>query len=114
METIKSCVQNQINTFIIEYLEDRYKNHVSDEFLKTYLIRSFEDCYREAIQGSSVINFQNVAYASSVYLFETLLEYGCKISGNGHHIAQAFADGFKNYDYQGNFNSEVCDTCQRR
>jgi len=106
METIKSLVETQIDEFLTE-LNGRYQAVVSDKFLKAYLIRSFEEYYAKARQRSPVINYENVAYGCSVYLFETVIEYGCGTGFNGHHTAQRFAEHFKRFTYQGNFNSEV-------
>lgn len=104
--TIKTTVKNQINKFV-ESLEDRYKQAASDRFLTEYLIREFEEKYRLERQRNEVVNYAEVAYKSSVYLFETLLEYGCELVGNGHHTAQRFAEQFRDFNYIGNFNDTI-------
>ena len=104
--TIKTQVKKQIHEFI-DGLKERYTAAASDRFLTEYLIREFEEKYRFARQRNEVINYVQVAYDSSVYLFETLLEYGCELGGNGHHTAQRFAELFKDFNYIGNFNDTI-------
>ena len=72
METIKSLVETQIDEFLIG-LKGRYQAVVSDKSLRAYLIRSFEEHYAKARERRPNINYENVAYGCSVYLFETLI-----------------------------------------
>jgi hypothetical protein len=107
MASIKSFVEAKIDEFVVE-LNGRFREHVSDTFLKAYLIRSFEEEYRKARERKKSVNFVDVAYKSSVYLFEIVLIYGCKMNGNGHHLATDFGNVFKDFEqkYSSNFNDE--------
>lgn len=81
---------NEITKPITDYvasLEGRFKDHVSDAFIAAFLIDKFVNVYHQNYQN----NIENIAYKAAIPLFEHLLEHGCKITMNGHHVAQAFA-----------------------
>lgn len=73
----------------------RYKNYVSDEFIVAYIESEFCALFVRTRWKEP----QNLAYASCVTLFEELLEHRCKVPGNGHHVAQAFAAMFKDVEF---------------
>ena len=106
--TKKQLVQEKISDFVKE-LEGIYKEHVSDRFLEAYLIREFEHEYiaeRKNRPTDRKIYLQNLAYKCSCPLFESLLEYGCSVHINGHHIAQRFANKFEGIQFEGNIHNE--------
>lgn len=83
-------VNPKLDLFIAE-LAGRYRVHVSDLFLKVYLGQSIYKKYREnplSIQ-------QNIVYEACCPLFESYLEHGCKMIGNGHHVAQDLCKHFQ-------------------
>lgn len=86
---------DRIVEFVKNDLRGRYSKHCSDEFLIAYIERSFEKAYHR-----HYLNVEcEVAYRAVVELFEIILEYGCRAGGNGHHVAQWFAEKFS-YDEQ--------------
>ena len=86
---------DRIVEFVKNDLKGRYSEYCSDEFLIAYIERSFEKSYNR-----HYLNVEcEVAYHAVVELFESILEYGCKTGGNGHHISQRFAQLFS-YDEQ--------------
>lgn len=88
-------VEERIEDFVKNDLKGRYSNHCSDEFLIAYIEDAFEKSY-----DKKYLNVEcEVAYHAVVHLFESILEYGCKADGNGHHTAQRFAQKFS-YDEQ--------------
>lgn len=84
-DMVKPCIENYVNV-----LNGRFKEHVSDDFLKAYLLRNFKNNYRK----DYIRSFESLAYYAAISLFESDLEYGCKIIMNGHHVAQNFASFF--------------------
>lgn len=76
-------------------LEPRVEGHVSKAFIAKYLIKNFSREYALNMEGDPV----NLAYNSSVWFFEILLEYGLNISWNGHHRAQSWAAYFKELSF---------------
>jgi hypothetical protein len=86
----KDLFEQKLNEFI-KSLNNRFIKHVSNEFIKAYILGEFKNIIIETPN----ISLEDVAYKSSVYLFESLLEHGCIASCNGHHVAQYFASYFK-------------------
>ena len=84
-------MKQKIEQFVKD-LNGRFRHHISDELMIAYLCDQFEKEKHESGEGALE---QNIAYRSCIYLFETLLEYGCKESMNGHHVAQKFCEYFK-------------------
>jgi hypothetical protein len=87
-------LENFINLKIDEFiksLDNRFEKHVSNEFIKIYILNEFKSILTEK---EYYVELVNAAYSSCVYLFESLLEHGCRVSCNGHHIAQQFASYF--------------------
>ncbi len=82
-------------TYFVDTLNSRYKAHVSDDFIIAYIVHHFN---RYWIPGRNQ-HIPDLAYKSCVTLFESLLEYGCKAGGNGHHVAQNFSSIFPNVTY---------------
>lgn len=91
LEQIQDLVSEKTKEFT-KNLNGKYKHHISDDFIQVYLLRSFTKEYLKAQHLSA----EQIAYNSSIYLFETILEYGCGEIGNGHHVAQSFSELFKN------------------
>ncbi len=82
-------------TEFVGTLDGRYKTHVSDQFMVAFILYHFT-LYWIPIANQSI---QHLAYQSCVNLFESLLEYGCKAGGNGHHVAQKFSSLFPDIRY---------------
>lgn len=81
----------QIEQFVKD-LNGRFRHHMSDELMIAYLTNEYQI---EERNNPSRIE-ENIAYRASIYLFENLLEHGCKEIMNGHHVAQKFCEYFKN------------------
>lgn len=95
IDNLINQVKDRIEDFVKNDLKGRYSKHCSDEFLIAYIENSFEKSYQK-----HYLNVEcEVAYRAVVELFESVLEYGCKAGGNGHHVAQLFAQKFS-YDEQ--------------
>jgi len=93
IDNVIQQVKERIEDFVKNDLKGRYSKHCSDEFLIAYIERSFEKSYHK-----KYLNVETeVAYHVVVELFESILEYGCRAGGNGHHVAQWFAQKFS-YD----------------
>lgn len=87
---LKAVVRSAADAFVIE-LGNRFKEHVSNEFIVEYLVDKFADCYVERPEDEA----SYLAYLSAGYLFEYLLEGKCKVVCNGHHVAQQFCGYFR-------------------
>jgi hypothetical protein len=88
-EQLKKEVSKKTADFIVN-LNGRFKEFVSDKFLQVYLEKEFMEEYYLSPNRS----LANIAYSASSYLFESILEYGCGALGNGHHVAQSYAQNF--------------------
>jgi hypothetical protein len=89
MRELEQYTEHKTTEFVKE-LKGRYSEFLSDKFLQVYLVSSFMDSYRARPNS----DLANTAYASSVLLFESLLEHGCGAIGNGHHVAQMYSAMF--------------------
>lgn len=78
----------------------RFSAHVSDQFIEVFLSNGVMMQYSAQTNPHPV----NQAYRAAVQLFENLLEKGCKIACNGHHVAQEFAAFFENETFKTNPN----------
>lgn len=95
IDNLLEQVSQRIEDFVKNDLKGRYSKYCSDEFLIAYIKDSFEESYHK-----KYLNVEcEVAYHAVVHLFESVLEYGCKAGGNGHHTSQRFAQLFS-YDEQ--------------
>lgn len=83
-------MKQKIEQFVKD-LNGRFRHHISDELMIAYLSHEFE---KEEFESPKALK-QNIAYRASVFLFENLLEHGCKEIMNGHHVAQLFCEYFK-------------------
>jgi len=88
-EEIRNFFAEKVEEFV-KKLNGRFKEHVSNDFIKVYLKDKLNENYRKHPQD----HLQNISYKAAVTLFESYLEYGCKAGGNGHHVAQDFASLF--------------------
>lgn len=90
-DTYKTLIIPKIDEFITQ-LNGRFKEHVSDEFIRVYLIH---EIWKAIPRYAN--NMQNATYEAAQPLFETYIECGCVGYGqmNGHHVAQNFASLFK-------------------
>jgi len=79
-------------TFIDEKLDGRYREHVSDVFLKALMVRSCAPKAASIIDGHSTVGYEAVCF-----IFESILEYRCRAGGNGHHVAQSFQAFIEDY-----------------
>mgnify|MGYP000576571242 CR=1 FL=1 len=86
-----------IMQWIIQELNGRYREHVSDKFLAHVLLNGVRSItYPSKPTGKEHMEHpfterDQIAYASSCPIFEQLLEHACRAGGNGHHVAQDFA-----------------------
>lgn len=90
IDTLESLIRPKVQYFI-NSLKGRYKNHVSDLFIESFIVKEFVQIYFE-FPGA---NPENIAYKSCITLFESILERECKVPSNGHHVAQSFCKYFK-------------------
>ncbi len=87
------------DTFINEQLNGRFKEFVSDKFIKVYLETWV---IRHVINSKKSLG--NAAYAAASQLFEYYLESGCDAQCNGHHVAQSFAKHFEEKVFKNPFS----------
>jgi hypothetical protein len=99
VRNVNKFIQDKTNEFVIS-LNKRYQEHVSDTFIVAYILSEFIP----KVKKNPNIRLEQAAYDSCVYLFESLLEHGCSVIGNGHHVAQYFASYFSNKTIE--FNKE--------
>lgn len=85
----KEYIREKVNLFIID-LNGFYSQYISDRFLLAYLTNSL----LEMSTAHNKMPDGNMAYSSSIELFESTLEHGCGVISNGHHVAQRFAKYF--------------------
>ena len=71
----------------IKTLNGKFRDHVSDTFIKVYLVDRLDEEYRKFPSE----HLRNISHRASLTLFESYLEYGCKAGGHGHHLAQKFS-----------------------
>ena len=93
MDFLKDYSRKKSEEFV-QTLQGRYNAYVSDKFIIAFLVDNFYKQYFELrLHGveDTNISLTGVAYNSSIYLFETLLEGGCGVIMNGHHVAQSYA-----------------------
>ena len=88
-QELESLVKQKTAEFVKD-LDGRYKEHVSDEFIQSFIEREFMIVRRK----NPDYKLDALAYHASVVLFEQHLESGCKIISNGHHVAQNFSKYF--------------------
>lgn len=73
-----------------------YESHCTDEFLIEILVglisKPSKFNYNYSIAENGDIN---EIYHTVCWLFESVLEHGCKSGGNGHHMAQKFTSMVK-------------------
>jgi len=100
-ETIEKEVVPVIQDFVKNVLNQRYKEHCSDELLVLlvkYSLLTATYHNKEITKLNAIIaGDENMAYEAVCYIFETILEHGCKAGGNGHHVAQSFAKFFNGH-----------------
>ena len=85
-EEIRKFFGEKVDEFVIK-LNGRFKEHVSDAFIAVYLKDKLDEVYRKFPTD----HLRNISYRAAVTLFESYLEHGCKVIGNGHHVAQQFS-----------------------
>jgi len=94
-EIATKIVTNKATDFT-KKLKGRYKKFMSDEFIIAYITYKFVDLYVEYWgKGVRTPNAINIAYDSTIELFENILEHRCHATGNGHHVAQMFSGYFE-------------------
>ena len=99
IDNLLKQVSQRIEDFVKNDLKGRYSEWCSDEFLIAYIKDAFESSYHKRYLNVEC----EVAYHAVVHLFESILEYGCRAGGNGHHVAQDFA---KNFSYDDSFTKK--------
>jgi hypothetical protein len=77
-------------------LGGRYSHFVADEFLVCLLSQMVAE--KMINVGIDLKAISHVAYMAGCEVFERVLEFWCHAGGNGHHVAQGYADMFKNFD----------------
>jgi len=88
-EEVNRFFEKKVEEFI-KNLNGRFKEHVSDDFLKALLIWRLQEAY----QKNSFDILQNIAYAAASPIFEDIIEKKCDGIWNGHHTAQEFCNLF--------------------
>lgn len=83
-----------------ENMHGRFSEFVSDVFLQAYLCKKFTDLYLKWKNKHQMPNAIQLAYDSACYLFESILEHGCKATCNGQNIAQEFSELFKDVSFE--------------
>lgn len=93
---IEEIVKPVVEKFVAGKLQGRYKDHASDQMLTTLIMyhlgnpsrREPEKCLAHVmVEGDG-----SAAYEATCWLFESVLEHGCRAGGNGHHVAQSFCE----------------------
>ena len=82
----------------VEGERQRYKEHVSDTLLVLLIMERLNMTYpmrhaegeRKTYADLIAEGDQSAAYEAVVPLFERILEHGCSVICNGHHVAQRF------------------------
>lgn len=80
----------------VKTLNSRFKEFISDQCLVSLLmfrLRENWDMGKNISRGQLVLQGEeSVAYEAACPIFETILEHGCQVVANGHHVvAQSFA-----------------------
>ncbi len=75
-------------------LNGRNLPHITDQALALLLERELRrENAMDPMQSENEV--VNRAYAAGCGIFELVLEYGCKVGMNGHHVAQGFAEAMR-------------------
>lgn len=87
--TLKKVLAENKNHF----LDNEKLKFISKELIEIILLYNLEKEIRkyDEVEEKDILQ---IAYNSSVTLFETWLEGGCHVIGNGHALAQIFAEKF--------------------
>lgn len=93
----KELIQVKIAKFVAG-LNGRYKSDVSDQFLMSLIWNEWiRDYTLYSEKEKKEVLLDNLSYLSVLFIFENILEHACQAGGNGHHVAQEFADLFKDF-----------------
>jgi hypothetical protein len=100
MKTSVADRENQllthIHNWVIQELNGRYKDFVSDKFLSHLLFQRVQHITwgikpsHESHLPHPFDRRQQIAYDVGCHIFESNLEHHCRAGGNGHHVAQSF------------------------
>lgn len=85
---LRSVIEKNTNIFVAS-LNGRFRNHVSDEFIKAYLNRMIL-----LTPWAKLSRLDQAAYDAAQNLFEGILEAELGVRVNGHHIAQNYSKLF--------------------
>lgn len=91
-----------LSAFVLE-LNKRYTEDVSDKFL----IRLLQEMLHTEFSTWHGEDPVNKYYRIGCIIFESILEHSCNASGNGHHVAQSFADHCNKHDVKKFVTSKV-------
>ena len=85
----------------VESQQGFYRDHISDKALSALLMWRLSGSFSSHTPGKSRAEMilkgdVNAAYDAACCIFETVLEYGAGVRGNGHHRAQEFAEAMSN------------------
>jgi len=75
------------NGFYLKYCSDKFLTEIIMHQLGLPCFGSGKSFAEMIISGDG-----NAAYDAVCWLFEIVLEHGCSAGGNGHHVAQQFAE----------------------
>ncbi len=79
-------VKTHVAAFVAS-LNGRFREHCSDTMLVSLLMNEL----RTDNRGAAVLaGDMNAAYDAAQPIFENVLEHGCGVICNGHHVAQSF------------------------
>jgi hypothetical protein len=93
-----------ISSWVQTELDGRYREYVSDVFLTSLLLDGLQPILRKSKpKGEEHLEHPferraQLAYAVGCTMFESRLEHDCKAGGNGHHVAQWFAEHIEQFN----------------
>ena len=91
---MENRLQPKVEVFV-KTLNGRFKEFISDQCLVSLLmfrLRESWDMGKNISRGQLVLQGEeSVAYEAACPIFETILEHGCQVRTNGHHVAQSFS-----------------------
>lgn len=74
----------------VAQLNGRYKSDISDKMLEVLLVHEIKRMY----VANSKMGLEYIAYNVGNYIFEIMLDDGCKAGNEGHIVAKDLANKF--------------------
>lgn len=93
---VREAARQGVELFVVG-LNGRYREHVPDRFLIELIMYRMDsgsphrkECPHTVAELTFLDRDPNEAYIAVCFIFERILEHGCRAGGNGHHVAQSF------------------------